>query len=985
MKIYIPTDLEGISGILTFKSLSKWEVVSGDWKVEAGTLKGVSTPNSLILAGNERWSDYSFSVTSKVIKSTIPGIDYVKLFLFFRVEDKENYYQLGIYGGQLNKAFHLEKVVEGKVTNLGYLRFDNPNLNHDIEMEKWYTLKVEVKGNSLKAYLNNKLIIQAEDDTFPIGKIGLGADEGMIALYKDVKVEKIEGGGIKAVVKPLSFRLIQRNLINKDIIIKLKANRLLNLKPQELKAKIDIVSLEERKLIETKLIKGFKENYRLEIRFDTSLFPVGEYRADVQLLNKEEKILSSQSSKFQLLSKPKWLNSQAGITEKVLSPWTPIEIKGKTVSCWGRIYDFSQSLFPVRIETANKSILFSPISLNCKLNGKDISYKKCRSSVRSKSKAKVILQSSAESDGIEFRTNSLIEYDGMIKIDLILSPKKKITVDNLILRIPLKKEYATLYHFWPQGEGKDELLQSITQNSGALPENGMQLPFKPFVWLGNEEGGLSWFSESDKGWNNENSKKAITITPTSEKIILNIILIDKPIQIDSSLEYTFGLQATPVKPFPENWREWKICHGAYYGMEKGKPSILKKLKDMGVGTIVYHENWSDILNYSDTPYREELKNLVSETHKLGMKILLYFGYTLSDIAPEWGPYHEELLLKEPEADPGIRPIISWENDLPPQNYIGVCYNGPWQDFLASGVKHVMEKYKIDGVYLDGTSEPFACSNYLHGCAYKDKDSAIRYTYPIFARRNLMKRLYNICAKKGGLVDVHQSSCMVMPALSFATSYWDGEHLSEGTIQHAITKAKKQSAFLEVLPLATFRAEFMGRNWGIPSQFLAYATGETCSGDRWGADMWSYDTALTVTLLHDVVIRPFISELKKETSLVDSLWIKKVCRIWQVMEEFGVSSKDCHWYPYWRNREFIKSKPEGVEISIFSRRGKALAIVSNLTDDIKNAELLFDVSHLGLKGISQVKDVMNGKLLPIAKKGRIKTAINAFRWKMLLIK
>ena len=962
------------------ESLDKWEVACGEWEAAGGVLRGTGRPDSLILAGDERWDDSRAGATMRAVRSTIPEVDYVKCFLVFRAEDEANHYRVGVYGGDQNKAIHLERKVDGQVWNLGYWRFDDPALKSEIKLGDWITLEAEASGARLRAYLNGMLIIEAEDDAFGCGRIGVGADEGMAIECKDVAVRSVERVPGRAKASPLKLRIIQRNLMHRDILVRLKVGRMLDLRPETLQAKIRIVSMGERRLAASRVVKGFGENRRLEVRFDTRGYAPGEYRADVQLQDEDGRILSSRSGGFRVLPEPGWLGSRAGVTDEVLAPWTPLEVEDQTVRCLGRAYEFTRSLFPARIETAGKSVLSSPIGLGGRVNGMPLCCGPCAAAVTSASEAQVVLEASAEANGSRLATRTLVEYDGMIRVDLSVHPKAEATIEELVLRVPLRREYATLYHFWPRGAGKTGRLNPVTRNSGALPPEGLQLPFKPYVWLGDEEGGVGWFAESDEGWRNESERKKITVTVAAEEVVLNVILIDRPTRITGPVRFTLGFQATPLKPFPEDWRTWKICHGAFYGMEKGTRSLLAQLRQRGAGAIVYHENWTDLENYSDTPYREDLSSLVQAVHEQGMKLLLYFGFLLSDIAPEFGPYHEELISKAPGQDVALPPVTDWTHDMPPQrwNYV-VCYNSPWQDFLVEAIRRLVEEEGVDGVYLDGTMEPYACRNTLHGCGYRDEAGSLHHTYPIFAVRALMKRIYAICTRNGGLVNVHQSSCMVSPTLAFSTSYWDGEHLSQGLIQKAVRKAGRTSAYLEVLPPAMFRAEFMGKNWGVPSQYLAYTSG------RYEAEGWNDDAALALCLLHDTMMRPCVSRAGAgRPPHVDSS-AECLFRIWRVMEEFGVGLRECEWRPYWRRNRLVRSKPGGVEISAYEIAGKrALLVVSNLTDEAKRGALVLDMSRLGPAGSVRARDGMSGDTVVIGPDGAIATDLDPFRWRLLLV-
>jgi hypothetical protein len=159
-----------------------------------------------------------------------------------------------------------------------------------------------------------------------------------------------------------------------------------------------------------------------------------------------------------------------------------------------------------------------------------------------------------------------------------------------------------------------------------------------------------------------------------------------------------------------------------------------------------------------------------------MKVLLYFGYEISSLAPEWGEMSDEVVVKNPKgvATPG------WHR-LPEQRDFRVCYRSRYQDFLVEGIGRFMARMGFDGIYLDGTIEPCGCCNQAHGCGYQTAEGTLRHTYPVFAVRRMMQRLYDIIHPRGGLINAHQSTCCMPPTLAFVDSYWDGEQFAGGEL------------------------------------------------------------------------------------------------------------------------------------------------------------------------------------------------------------
>ena len=637
-------------------------------------------------------------------------------------------------------------------------------------------------------------------------------------------------------------------------------------------------------------------------------------------------------------AKPEWLGSTAGLSDKVLQPWTPVEISGNVVKVWGRSYRFDGLPFPASVITRDTEVLASPIKLRGKAGGKELTFSRlsCRTAQARPDIAR--LATRADSDSLRLEGTVSIEYDGMIRSDLKIVPtQKKVSVERLVLEIPIQPGYAKYLHYWPGRLGS-------VFNSTSLPKEGFRGPFRPFLWLGDEWRGLAWFCESDRNFFNAASDRVIEIRREKDATILQVNLITKPQVIEKPLLYTFGFQATPVKPMtPDVWN-YRICHMGAYGLEdrpfvqpnasRTKPgkktTVLDRLAQAGVRTICFHEQWTDIQAYPKTTHGKQLRKLVRACHDHDIQILLYLGYEMSTIAPEWDAYHEKCLV-HPRRGGYKRKY----QPQPEQTAYVVCYRSVWQDFIAHHLQKLMDEYGIDGVYLDGTSEPWGCRNTHHGCGYTRPDGSIGQTYPFFDTRSMMKRIHTIVKAHNpqGQVNVHQSTCMTIPTLAFATSYWDGEQLQS---------VKRRSHAPEVLPLDAFRCEFMGHNWGIPAEFLHYKSGP-----------FKRSEAVAMALLHDVLVRP--------SSMAD---VDVSSKMWKAMDTFG--RKEATWLPYWENNNYVRTNPPGVKVSLYNRPGQGLiAVIANTGPKKCRAEVTFDRKALGQKSKLSAVDVLTEKTMPLS--------------------
>lgn len=629
------------------------------------------------------------------------------------------------------------------------------------------------------------------------------------------------------------------------------------------------------------------------------------------------------------------VGTRADSTGGVPEPWTPVTVSRDTagetgVGVWGRAHRFAAAALPSGIRAGGVDLLAAPIRLVGQADGKPIEWRKGGHWVLEADQTQATVAGWQSSDDVIVNTSTRIEYDGMVRIDLTVVPqyKKSPKLERFWLEIPLKREGVGLYHYYPGNWGG-------ASNSGGVTDKGLILPFKPFVWCGNEERGLGWFAESDQGWQPQEPGRVIELVRQDEALVLRIRLSDSGLKLPAT--FTFGLQATPVKPWPKDFhekriwhaselgvgltlpvpKEWWLCHRAF--PDRKPIQKLDRAKELGVKTVVFHEDWVPIQNYPVTYPEAEFKGIVDACHQRGMKVLVYEGYELSPLAPEWAELHDEVLVKDAKGGYG-----SWWWFRPPdQRDYKVCYNSVWRDRLADKIELAMGRYGLDGLYLDSTSTPWPCCNERHGCGYRTADGTLHPTYPIFGVRAFLQRLYRIVHARGGMISIHQSTCCVTPTLAFADAYWDGEQLTSGS--HADEP-------LKALPLETFRAEFMGRNYGVPCEFLAYER----------PPQWTFDHALAVSMLHDVRVRP--------CGLAN---LEKMAPIWDAMTRFGVSKAE--WHPYWEAKA-AAAQPDSVKVSFYAHpasfwgKGRLLLVVSNLSPEKPvTASVTVDFARFGVAG------------------------------------
>ena len=679
---------------------------------------------------------------------------------------------------------------------------------------------------------------------------------------------------------------------------------------------------------------------------------------------------------------PSWLGSNEGVeTSSIPAPWHPLKVANRgrdtvDVDCNGRTYRFGKTPFIDAIFTEGTEVFSRSVRLILKSGRRTLPLCPGRFKVLTETAEKVVIRHELKGDGLVVCVDVAVEFDGMVRFDWGVMSTRPIQVDSLAVEISLRPATAQyLYHFPGKWGNLD--------NSGVIRSHHTSLGFCPFVWLGNEKRGLAWFMESQQNWFCPAAKRAIEIVRSKSHVVLRLNLISARVLIlpeprrsaksigpaeliaasrrdchgdrrvvESPLSYTFGLQATPIKTETEDaWDYRTICLQQHTdGMKprlKMSKALLDKLVDAGVRTVVLFEHWTDIEGHSQTEYGREIQRIVEDCHRHDIRVLLYFGFLLSDAAPEWDAFGARTLVTPKRG----YPIFHYWPQID-QSAWTVCLRSSWQDFIVEGVARAMDDWDIDGVYLDGTAYPWGCTNTLHGCGVVSDDGSVSQTYPIFAVRNSMRRIYSIVKsrKRDGQVNVHNSTCMTIPTIGWATSCWNGEQLRDiasGTDVRSLSW------------LETFRTEFMGHQWGVSAEFLSYGKPHT-QKEAWG-----------IALLHDIPGRP--GTVNNELSLAS--------RIWKVMD--GFDRKNAQWEPYWCNSEFVKESSGSLLISIyFHSENGMLAIISNLCNEDVEAEIEF-VKNDYSKALewSKVKNALTNQQLS-SDAGLLSISLGSYGWVLL---
>ncbi len=157
-------------------------VFSGTWAVRAET-DAPSPPNVLCQTGVAQFP--AIALTDAVYADLVLSVRFKPISgredraggLIFRVQDKDNYYILR--ANALEDNLNIYKYVGGRRRSIreGATR---------VRSGQWQTLRVEATGNRIQGFLDDRLVVEATDDTYKAGRIGLWTKADSVTCFDDV-------------------------------------------------------------------------------------------------------------------------------------------------------------------------------------------------------------------------------------------------------------------------------------------------------------------------------------------------------------------------------------------------------------------------------------------------------------------------------------------------------------------------------------------------------------------------------------------------------------------------------------------------------------------------------------------------------------------------------------------------------------------------------------------------------------------------------
>lgn len=698
---------------------------------------------------------------------------------------------------------------------------------------------------------------------------------------------------------------------------------------------------------ETKAEKRSNNDYYK--MWDLPELPLGEYFVSAEMIGKHGK--KSVIERDFAIRSFLWQNNDIGKDRIIIPPFTPLKVdKNKNeVHALQTGYRINGAAWDA-VYAQGENILAAPIDFI--INGEK--FKTLGTKLISAETDKVVYESDLEYKALKLKAIHEYDFDGMCKMTLKFNPGLGIDIKELYLDVPLKKEYAKLYHCVGSGV-RTNTSDFLKEGSGVVwdSKNKAEIhrknlgSFRPYFWFGEIYKGITWFCETPRYWSQDPSRAAMEVIRSDKAATLRINIVNRQAAWKEPFEIVMGFQPTPVKPRPEEYRcytgvmyRWypdnakTVRIGSGYGKgacsrfedglsnpPDGDYSYLEfmqaaKWKDRKE-VETFAQNFLDKHNITDENYSklktDPEKILVrmwqecNFTKQAAHRFPYFNARSLCSVWPESKMYNDEWYLG------GYRREFYDEYSEDP--------TPTYQDF---SLYHYRAKVRENngwyaGIYLDNIYD-VTCSDTVTGPAVELGPEDYMPYYSIFNMRELLKRTAVMLTQEkkffGGYpaLYLHMTNCNITPFLSMAAVGLDWE-MNFGDRDYPVR-----------FPEGRVLAVTLGTQTGVMPATIVQASGN--------------DVELRVRSLVAVMFY-FNLMWQWDAGLPHPDFYKNLIN---KIRDFGYGDiKNVQVFPGWASDNPVKSNQEKVRCTVLKKNnGQTMLMVGNIGDTCK-AEL--DISAL----------------------------------------
>ncbi|MCM8803492.1 MAG: LamG domain-containing protein, partial [Candidatus Omnitrophica bacterium] len=856
------------------------------------------------------------------------------------------------------------------------LHFVNCPREIDVYEGKWYQFVITWENKEISIYIDGKKV--AESSSFPIKSRfnngftnEIGFENGIIDeiyLYDYALTE--------AEVNNSYWRYKDNSKLIKDVkpkIAKFNFQIMPGLKRFYYQVVPISEEIEDIKIVvkdeKQKIFLNIEEKFSKDEKYkNIDEIPEGNYEVVLYVKTKGEKDFKESDRKSFVRKKFVWENNNLGITDKVYKPFEPVRVENNRVKVVLREYHMNGFGLFDKVITKGKNILSEPIIVKGKTAKGDIKWTSIKGRFVEKKDTHCVYEGTAQSEFLNLITKTTIEFDGCARIEMEIEPgEEKEGINSLYLEIPLKNEEISLFHevtdgprinysgYLPEGEG------IIWDGAKAKKWKPWLNNFVPYIWLGKEERGIAWFGENDKGYITEkNYQKPNETKPIQEierkdgKVILRVYLINMPVILENPTKLVFGIQASPTKPMPDNWRKklpyipgglavtpWGGLHCSYQGPYKDDWEIVDKIigcrekgkvdEETKKWFEEYNKKYNPPPTYGTWNWISNVLHFAQRAADVGTeKPLAVYQEEMaaSTIRDEWRTYQDEwtidaYLFKREWPDESIL----WKGHANPSAGVNFCKS--YQDF---GVYFANEWLKRGvSLYWDNTY-PKVSYNYRTTDAYK-VDDKIQPCLIIWNQREYQKRVWNCLnenreKRKEPLEwSLHMTNTLVLPIHTFGTANLDHELGNTKPFNPEWLRAETIGLQVGNYPLSLYPVS------GNQNESVNKLPKEKQLKIEWAMRM-----------VHEIQRGPF-------------LWEKTISDLDKIIFDFGYGQENIEVRNYWEEEPILEINNEKVKwIGLIDKEKREILFVfASWSEKDEEIEIKLNEKNIGFKTKGEIID------------------------------
>lgn len=439
------------------------------------------------------------------------------------------------------------------------------------------------------------------------------------------------------------------------------------------------------------------------------------------------------------LSRLRWLDSQLAADNRLVKPFTPMQVNDRTVRILGRSVTPGELGLPASIDsyfteemtsvgTEAKPILSKPMALSIRQKGKTLPVE-ITAPLRftKKEDGLVAWEAAGKAGAFDIQVQAGMEFDGFIDYKVTVTARENTTVDDIALFTSMPAATAK-YRLGLGYEGSERPARADWKWDVKHSQEGF--------WFGDVNAGMQCLFRDTNyrrplntnfyglqplnlppSWHN-GGKGGISYREKGNRLDIRTYSGARTVQAGESLHFNFLVLVTPFKPI-DTHKQWndRYFH-SYQPAEKLKEGdahayqAVDKVAEAGANTINLHHG-NAINPHINYPFfrPDFMKQYVDESHAKGYKVKIYYTVReLTNHAPELWALKS---LGHEIFSPGKGGGYAWLQEHLDGDYIAAWFVDAykdaaivntgisrWHNFYVEGLNWLTQNVGIDGVYID---------------------------------------------------------------------------------------------------------------------------------------------------------------------------------------------------------------------------------------------------------------------------------------------